>query len=147
MEAVFSLGRDTGWAMTQEKVESLRKVYAEWGKGNFRPVTDVYNADLEWGWSEEFPGLEGVVREPAAKSERLVRWLSSWEEWRVEPEDFIVGGNHVVVLCRYTGRGKGSGVDVDTHGAHLWTFREGKAIRLQVFSSRERALEAAGLSE
>jgi ketosteroid isomerase-like protein len=48
----------------------------------------------------------------------MVRWLSSW---RVEPED--------------------------THGAHLWTFREGKAIRLEVFSSRERALEAAGLRE
>jgi uncharacterized protein len=133
--------------MSQENVDSLRKVYAEWSKGNFRPVTDVYGPDTEWGWSEEFPGLEGVVREPAAKSERAVRWLSSWEEWRVEPEDFLASGNHVVVLCRYTGRGKGSGVDVDTHGAHLWTFREGKAIRFEVFSSRGRALEAAGLSE
>jgi uncharacterized protein len=131
--------------MPEEDVESLRKVYAEWSEGNFRPVTDVYGADLEWGWSEEFPGLEGVVREPAAKSERLVRWLSSWQEWRVEPEDFIASGDHVVVLCRYTGRGRGSGVDVDTHGAHLWTFREGRAIRLKIFSSRERALEAAGL--
>jgi hypothetical protein len=64
----------------------------------------------EWGWSEEFPGLEGVVREPASKSERALRWLSSWEEWRVEPEDFIASGKHVVVLCRYTGRGKGSAV-------------------------------------
>jgi uncharacterized protein len=131
--------------MGDEDVESLRRVYAEWSKGNFRPVTDVYGVDLEWGWSEEFPGLEGVVRESAAKSERLVRWLSSWEEWRVVPEEFIASGDQVVVLCRYTGRGKGSGVDVDTHGAHLWTFREGKAIRLKVFSSRERALEAAGL--
>jgi uncharacterized protein len=133
--------------MGAEDVESLRSVYAEWSEGNFRPVTDVYGADLEWGWSDEFPDLEGVVRESAARSERLVRWLSSWEEWRVEPEDFIASGEHVVVLCRYTGRGKGSGVDVDTHGAHLWTFREGKAIRLEVFSSRERALEAAGLED
>ena len=75
----------------------------------------------------------------------MVRWLSSWEEWRVEPEDFLASGDHGVVLCRYTGRVRGSGVV--THGAHLWTFREGKAIRLEVFSSRERALEAAGLRE
>lgn len=119
--------------------------YGGWSKGNFRPVTDVYGTEMEWGWSDEFPGLEGVVRDPGAKSDRLVRWLSSWEEWRVVPEDFITIADHVVVLCRYTGRGKGSGVDVDTHGAHLWTFRKGKAIRLEVFSSRERALEAAGL--
>jgi ketosteroid isomerase-like protein len=131
--------------MGDEDVESLRRVYAEWSEGNFRRVTDVYGTDLEWGWSDEFPDLEGVVRESVARSERLVRWLSSWEKWRVEPEDFIASGEHVVVLCRYTGRGKGSGVDVDTRGAHLWTFLEGKAIRLEVFSSRERALEAAGL--
>ena len=31
---------------------------------------------LEWGWSEEFPGLEAVVRESVAKSARLVRRLS-----------------------------------------------------------------------
>ena len=132
--------------MSQENVEKLRTVYAEWSKGNFRPVTDLYGPDMEWGWSEEFPGLGGVVRESGARSERMVRWLSSWEKWRVEPEDFLKSGDHVVVLCRYTGRGKGSGVDVDTHGAHLWTFREGEAIRLEVFSSRERALEAAGVS-
>jgi hypothetical protein len=63
----------------------------------------------------------------------------------VGPEDFIASGEHVVVLCRYTGRGQGSDVDVDTHGAHLWTFREGTAIRLEIFSSRERALGAVGL--
>jgi hypothetical protein len=62
-------------------VESLRRVYAEWSEGNFRPVTAVYGTDLEWGWSDEFPELEGVVREPAEKSERPVRWLGSWEEW------------------------------------------------------------------
>ena len=108
-------------------------------------MTDVYDTDLEWGWSEEFPDLGGVGHETAVQSERLVRWLSSWEEWRVEPEDFIASRDHVVALCRYTGRGKGSGVDVDTHGAHLWTFREGRAIRLKIFSTPERALEAAGL--
>lgn len=131
--------------MAEQDVESLRKVYTEWSEGNFQPVTDVYGTDLDWGWSDEFPDLGGVAHETAARSERLVRWLSSWERWRVEPEDFIVSGDHVVVLCRYTGRGKGSGVDVDTQGAHVWTFREGKAIRLEIFSSPERALAAAGL--
>ena len=133
--------------MSEENVENLRTVYTEWSRGNFRRVTDVYGPDMEWGWSEEFFDLGGVAHESGARSERMLRWLSSWEEWRIEPEDFIASGDCVVVLCRYTGRGKGSGVDIDTHGAHLWTFREGKAIRLEVFSSRERALEAAGVSE
>ena len=133
--------------MSEENADSLRKVYAEWSKGNFRPVTDVYDTDTEWGWSEEFPDIHGVFRDPEPRSSRILEWLGQWEDWRVKPEEYIPAGEFVVVLCRYTGRGKESGVEVDTHGAHLWTFREGKAIRIEVFSSRERALEAAGLSE
>ena len=76
-----------------------------------------------------------------------VRPLLPWQHWRVEAEDYIAHGDHVVVLTRYTGRGKGSGVDVDTQGAHVWTLRDGKAVRLEIFAARARALEAVGLSE
>jgi hypothetical protein len=41
-----------------------------------------------------------VVHDPGARSERMVQWLSSWEKWRVEAEDFIASGDHIVVLCR-----------------------------------------------
>jgi ketosteroid isomerase-like protein len=133
--------------MSEENVENLRAVYTEWSKGNFRRVTDIYGPDMEWGWSEEFPDIHGVFRDPEPRSSRMLEWLSQWEDWRIEAEEYIPAGQFVVVLCRYTGRGKESGASVDTAGAHLWSFREEKAIRLEVFSSRERALEAAGLSE
>jgi hypothetical protein len=103
--------------MSQENVEALRPVYEEWGRGNFRPQFAVYAPEMEWGWSEEFPGLHGVYRDPQARSRRLREWLSPWEEWRVEAEEYIPAGEFVVVLARYTGRGKGSGVEVDTRGA------------------------------
>jgi hypothetical protein len=37
-------------------------------------------------------------------------------------------------------RGKTSGAAVDTEGAHGWTFRDGKVIRLVLYSSRRAAL-------
>ena len=58
---------------------------------------------------------------------------------------YIAAGESVVVLTRYLGRGKASGVEVDAPGAHLWRMRNGKAVRLEIFSSRERVLDAAGL--
>ncbi len=128
-------------------VEALRPVYEEWGRGNWSPRFDVYAPNMEWGWSEEFPGLHRPSREPQTPSHRLREWLSPWEDWRCEAEEFIAEGEFVVALCRYTGRGKESGVAVDSRGAHLWTMRAGKAVRLEVFSSRSKALEAAGLSE
>jgi ketosteroid isomerase-like protein len=129
--------------MSQENVEALRPVYEEWGRGNWTPRFDVYADDMEWGWSDEFPGLEGVSPDPELTSRRLRSWLSPWEDWRCEAEEFLTSGDLVVVLTRYTGRGKESGVTVDTRGAHVWTLREAKAVRLEVFSSRERALAAA----
>jgi hypothetical protein len=129
-----------------ENVEALRPVYEEWGRGNWRPRFDVYADDMEWGWSSEFPELQGVSRDPEFTSTRLRTWLSHWEDWRCQAEDYIAAGEHVVVLTRYTGRGRGSGAAVDTRGAHLWRMRDGEAVRLEVFSSRSRALAAAGLA-
>ncbi len=123
--------------------ELLKPVYDEWRRGNFDLGFELYADDWEWGWSDEFPDLGGVKPDPSP--ERLRDWLSPWERWQVEPEEFIASRDFVVVLCRYTGRGKGSGVDVETHGAHVWTIRDGKALRLEVFSSRAKALTAAGL--
>jgi ketosteroid isomerase-like protein len=80
------------------------------------------------------------------RNERLHAWLSPWEDWRCEAEDFLLHGDQVVVLARYRGRGKGSGVDVNTEGAHVWTMRDGKVIRLVIFANRATALAAAGLS-
>jgi hypothetical protein len=54
--------------MSEENVDALRPVYEEWGRGNFRPSSDAYGPDLEWGWSEEFPDSHGVFRDPAPRS-------------------------------------------------------------------------------
>lgn len=133
--------------MSAQNIAALRPVYEEWGRGNWQPKFDLYAPDMEWGWSDEFPGLAGVHHDPAVRSERLLRWLSSWEDWRCEAEEYVSSGDFVVVLCRYTGRGKGSGVDVDVQGAHVWQLRDGRAVRIEIFSSRSRALSAAGIPD
>ena len=56
-----------------------------------------------------------------------------------------MAGDSVVVLTRYRGRGEVSGARVDTIGARLWTLRDGMVVRLEIYSSREKALEAAGV--
>ena len=90
-------------------IEAIQRVYDEWSRGNWRPKFDLYDDDMEWGWSDEFPGLGGVYRDPAERNERVYEWLSGWEDWRCDAEDYLVHGDQVVALCRYRGRGKGSG--------------------------------------
>jgi ketosteroid isomerase-like protein len=132
--------------VSTDNVELLRPIYDEWSRGNWEPRFVVYAPDMEWGWSDEFPGA-GVARDDEDTSERLRQWLSGWQDWRCEAERFVAEGDTVVALTRYRGRGKTSGAAVDTEGAHVWTFRDGKVIRLVVYSSRERALRDAGLTD
>jgi ketosteroid isomerase-like protein len=130
-----------------ENLEAVRRVYDEWGRGNFRPRFDFYADEMEWGWSDDFPGLAGVYRDPAERNKRLAEWLGPWEHWVCQAEDYVVHGDHVVALCRYRGRGKGSGATVDTKGAHVWTLRAGRCVRLVVFADRAKALASVGLTD
>jgi ketosteroid isomerase-like protein len=132
--------------VAQEDLEAIRAVYAEWGRGNWRPKFDIYDEEMEWGWSDEFPGLAGVYHDPADRNARLYEWLSPWEDWRCEAQDYVVQDEYVVALTRYRGRGKGSGAIVDEEGAHLWKMRDGKVVRLVVYADRAKALAEAGVS-
>ena len=103
-------------AMSDENVEVVRRVYDEWGRGNFRPRFDFYDDEMEWGWSDEFPGLAGVYRDPAERNKRLAEWLSPWEHWTATRRTTSSTATTSSHLCRYRGRGKGSGAIVDTQG-------------------------------
>jgi hypothetical protein len=87
-------------------VVALEPVYEQWGRGNWRPRFDVYARGMEWGWSDEFPGLAGVFEDDQPRNQRMLQWLGPWEDWRCEAEDYIVNDEFVVVLCRYSGRAR-----------------------------------------
>jgi uncharacterized protein len=128
--------------MAPANVDLIRPIYEEFSRGNFRLSFDVYHPHMEWGWSDEFPGLAGVYEDRRDPNPRLRSWLSAWEDWRVEVEDYLEIGDYVVVLASYRGRGKGSGVEIRQLGAHVFRLRDGKVVRLEIFADREKAIES-----
>jgi ketosteroid isomerase-like protein len=127
---------------TERVIASLRQVYRRWSIGDWSWRADMYADDMEWGWSPEFPDIAGVYRDTETPNRRLLTWLAPWEKWYCSAEEYITFGNTIVVLTRYRGRGKGSGLVVDVEGAHVWTFRGRKAVRLEVFADRAVAFES-----
>jgi uncharacterized protein len=120
----------------------IRPIYEEWGRGNWRPRFEIYHPRMQWGWSDEFPGLGGVCEDHEDPNPRLRNWLSEWEHWRAEPDEYLEIGDHVVVLATYHGVGKGSGVEITHEGAHVFQLRDGKVVRLEIFATREKALRS-----
>jgi ketosteroid isomerase-like protein len=126
--------------MAPGNADLIRPIYEEWGRGNWRPSFDVYHPNMEWGWSDEFPGLAGVYEDHEDPNPRLLAWLSGWEHWRAEADEYLEFGDHVVVLATYHGRGRGSGVEIRQEGAHVYELRDGKVVRLEIFATRTKAL-------
>ena len=71
----------------------------------------------------------------------------AWEERRIEPEGFRDADDEVLVLFHEFRRGRGSGVELETDTAAVFTVREGRVLRIQGFLDRAAARKAAGLSE
>ena len=83
--------------------------------------------------------------------ERLRGWFREWSEGlehiEYDAEELIATDDHVISKSDMRGRGRTSGVEVGATLYAVWTFRDGKIVRVAWFSSRPEALEAAGLEE
>ena len=71
----------------------------------------------------------------------------TWAEFRIILDEFRDLGDRVLVLGRTEGRGRGSGVPVDSPYAAIFDFRDGKWWRARGYLDHDEALRAARLTE
>lgn len=90
--------------------------------------------------------LDGAGRD----GKGYLEFLSVWEEVRIEADEYLeLDEARVLVLVRWRGRGKTSGLEVGHlggKGASLLHVRDGKVTRAVLYWERERALADLGLS-
>ena len=67
----------------------------------------------------------------------------AWETFTWEPEELVESGDLVLSLIRSTGRGRGSGLELDRRAAMLWTVPADRAVSLRFFRDRAAARQAA----
>jgi ketosteroid isomerase-like protein len=127
--------------MSQENVEVVRSLFAVLDRNDWGAALGLFDPEVEWSSTEgTFRGLEGVVSSVA-------EWLEPWEEHLIEAEEFAEAGDQVLAVVRLTGRGAGSGMEIDQRFFQVYAVRNGKIIRMVEFVTRNEALEAAGLRE
>jgi uncharacterized protein len=74
--------------------------------------------------------------------QRLETQLEVFDEFTIEPEEFRVEGERIAVSVRQRARGGMSGAAVEIRIGHLWTVRNDRIARLDVFAARDDALRA-----
>jgi ketosteroid isomerase-like protein len=135
--------------MSQEKVEIVKRVYDAVDRGDTRTVLALYDGDIEWDFSrspfnalfnhEVYRGRDGLRELIHERRE------DAWQEIDDELEELIDAGEQVISVVTTRGRGRASGLEVEKRHAGLWTFRDGRIIRVE-WMTRKEAIEAAGLT-
>ena len=131
--------------MSQENVEVVREVYDCWRQGDFRATTNKVAPDFEW---KQVHGVVEPGSHVGADASRALRSIFEiYEDLRVEAEEYVDGGDTIVVVARAHGTARGSGLHMDQRLAFVWTVREGKPVQVEQYPNRADALKAVGLAE
>jgi hypothetical protein len=126
-------------------LDLVRSIYADWGRGDFRR-TDWAHPEIEMTTpdSPESETLKGL--DSTADAWRT--WLSAWCDYRAIASEFrVLDDERVLVFGHMSGRGRISGASGETEFVNLFQIRDGRVIRLLMYSARDRALAALGLED
>ncbi len=132
--------------MSQENVEIARRLYEAMNRGDW----DAAFAHASHGIESETDPRHlnpGIYRGQAAFRQFVEDMDGPFEQSVTEPERFFARGDRVVAFVKIRRKLPGSTANVEIRIGDLWTLRNGLLVRGQGFGEREKALEAAGLSE
>jgi ketosteroid isomerase-like protein len=130
--------------MSQANVDRTRNFIEAYNRRDFDVALEDFDPELEWV-------LPAHQRSDSCRGPDEVRrfWQGldeTFEELRLEPQEYVDAGDRVAVRLRYYGRGRESGVEIETEMYHqVTTFRNGTMVRIEYLTSWPAALEAAGV--
>ena len=134
--------------MPEAAIDTIRRFYDAWLSGDDKRVYATFDDDIELHPDPEatWVGVGEVYRGPDGVRTYMRAVYEAFEDYRPEVEKLIDLDDRVLTLAIEHGKGRGSGASVQAHRtAHLWTLKDGKAVRLDLYLSRERAFADLGL--
>jgi ketosteroid isomerase-like protein len=125
--------------MSRENVEHAMEGYATLNgavsDGDLAALRDLVHERFDPEVVLEPAGLMPET-EPAHGHDGVLRFLETqleaFEEVRYEPQEFRDEGDSVVVPVLIRGRARHTGIDLELERTHVWTYRDGKVLRLEI---------------
>jgi ketosteroid isomerase-like protein len=132
--------------MSQENVEVVRRGFVAWEAGdlaaNLRLVHEgvVCCRMAPLIDPQTYQGIDGYLQFAS-------EWIEPYEDFHLQPTEYIDAGDDVVVEVVQEGRLAGSKQTMKGTFWFLMKVHDGKLVRFEIYGDRKQALEAAGLRE
>ena len=131
--------------MSEENFEIVRAAIDASNRDDWDAALRYAAPNFEWDNSRAMSSERGVYRLDQVRQ----FWADTrepWESVRIEIDELIESGDHVVVPHTTHARGR-DGIEVTARSFWLFTIRNGKIERVCLYQDRAEALEAAGHEE
>jgi len=115
----------------KDPAEIVRSFYEKLKMGDAAGALGLMARDIEWitMWHYKVNG-----RGPERVAEGLFKPLMvEWSSFSLDPSEFIVDGDTVVSLGRFTGVHGVTGKKAEAGYAHVWTVKDGKIARFRQY--------------
>ena len=114
-----------------------------WATGQLHRVNEYLDDEIEWLEPPETIGRH-VVTGPEAALGALANWAEQFDSLRVETTDLREEGDRVLHGMKQFARAGGSTVDIEGDLFMVWWFRDGRAVRMEMYNTLEQAEAAFG---
>jgi len=114
----------------------VRDAYDAYNRGDYDHVLDLFDPEVEWQPPPNSLEPQALRGRDAVRAYLLP---DLFEQQSAEPEEIMEQGERILVVARVRARGTGSGIEIEDTAFHLWTVRDGRAVRFQAFVDRAQA--------
>lgn len=127
---------DTNLELVRQGFEAMRQGDPDAMMPFIHPEFEVTTPPGLAAEPDTYRGPEGIRR-------YFESFYDAMDRVSFEAEEFVPVGHLVVVRCVLHTRGRSSGIEAEQRVALVYELRDEKAYRIQVFATREQAMEAA----
>jgi ketosteroid isomerase-like protein len=131
--------------MSEENVELVRRTYEAGNQGDYDAVVSYFHPEIEFHAYPRSP--ERVYHGKQALREYIENAWEHYERGRIEVEELLDAGDQVVAVITLHAVPKRGQNEITVHIVEVFTIRDGLLAERRSYSTRNEALEAAGLSE
>ena len=119
----------------EENTRLAQGAYEAFGRGDMAALAEVMADDIEWVSAGD-PADDPTAGTFKGK-EAVLSWFgglaSTVDFTTFEPREFIAQNDKVVSLVYAEATARDTGRAFVNHEAHVWTFRDGKLARFQIY--------------
>jgi len=123
-----------------EGAKIVASVYEAFQRGDVQALSRLLDPRIQarqtplLPWGGAYQGFQGMMRHVTKLLEHL--------DWRVEVDEYVEAGDHVIAIGASRGTIRASGKRFDVRLIHVWSLKDGKVVRFESYIDTPKMLQA-----